>query len=838
MARALANPVYLASPEKGVDGRSIISGARAPLMTDGRIGDFWLDTRANEQRLYGPKNAAEWPDLGLIKGNRGWTPVFAVVADGTRRVQQVVDWQGGEGIKPATGKYIGATGLVDDIADAIDIRGDEGPQALINALAPKTTPVTYETLTALAEGATDNEQAPVKRFFEAGGVMPFRSRAEAQTAAIPAAVKALDTQAYAPLYSDTATLVGGAKYRRVNSEPTHGLKLRSADRWTAEGNSDSANGGWWEIDEPVVTAAMAGVRDNTLADGDKMVSFLDYCRKTGSTGVVNRRCYITAGAISLVSGERLSLRGDGPLASIQCVPGGTGHLIAGTGGCEVSIEGVQLKSNGTGCVVSLSSVADANDGWALELDGNIIDGSSSATLDVVSAVGYRKRLTVRGNDIYGSASPVTNVVHYTTQCLLRAWDAGVETGTEALNIIEGNSFFDGAVAVDIAGTTSLTTSALNSNRFYRQHMKAIRAYHGDRLSMTGNIIDGCLGKLGAGENNIGGAVWLDCFSKNGEIGSNIYSNNIIRYCTGVGLFVDEGVRGELSGWTVIGTKKRADPWTDWEGLQQYGGHGIVLVGGTEDLTVRCHVEQSEGAQVVLNRMIGVDSHTSDRLQTITFDACNIVRGKEHGILINDQVRAVAIIGGSLKDNGQSSSNSFDAVHITRGSGSSQGLGMLTMLGVNTYNADLPATVRSVVNKTYTGGFIFVSDTVFDCVTSYVIVNGVVGYIRGGRFVGTKTVDITGASFRLSEIIGFPTSARIVGTSDGSSFVTYTNTTLGMGNANQQLPVAFGLVAPAGSGNVKAALIILSTSVQVRLTDTSNAYVAGNFYLDVKSALAP
>jgi hypothetical protein len=62
-------------------------------------------------------------------GDTGWSPVFAVVADGTRRVLQVSDWTGGEGTKPATGSYIGTTGLVANIADAVDIRGTTGTSA-------------------------------------------------------------------------------------------------------------------------------------------------------------------------------------------------------------------------------------------------------------------------------------------------------------------------------------------------------------------------------------------------------------------------------------------------------------------------------------------------------------------------------------------------------------------------------------------------------------------------------------------------------------------------------------------------------------------------------------
>ena len=105
MARALSNPVYLTSPEKGVDGRTTLAGARAPLITDGRIGDFWFDTTPNEQRLYGPKNAAGWPDLGLVKGNRGWTPVFASLGRKTQGLAPAWTMWAAPGFG-ATGRYV------------------------------------------------------------------------------------------------------------------------------------------------------------------------------------------------------------------------------------------------------------------------------------------------------------------------------------------------------------------------------------------------------------------------------------------------------------------------------------------------------------------------------------------------------------------------------------------------------------------------------------------------------------------------------------------------------------------------------------------------------------
>lgn len=61
-----------------------------------------------------------------IAGTNGWSPIFALVTDGERRVLQLVDWTGGEGAKPSTGQYIGPAGLVATTAEAVDLRGTGG----------------------------------------------------------------------------------------------------------------------------------------------------------------------------------------------------------------------------------------------------------------------------------------------------------------------------------------------------------------------------------------------------------------------------------------------------------------------------------------------------------------------------------------------------------------------------------------------------------------------------------------------------------------------------------------------------------------------------------------
>lgn len=62
-------------------------------------------------------------------GTNGWSPRLAVVSSGERRVLQITFWTGGTGTPPPTG-YIGATGIVDNIANAVDIRGSQGLQGI------------------------------------------------------------------------------------------------------------------------------------------------------------------------------------------------------------------------------------------------------------------------------------------------------------------------------------------------------------------------------------------------------------------------------------------------------------------------------------------------------------------------------------------------------------------------------------------------------------------------------------------------------------------------------------------------------------------------------------
>ncbi|MGX1096503.1 hypothetical protein [Amorphus sp. MBR-141] len=154
--RKVASPVYLQSAGRAIDGRSVLSGARAPLDSDGRVGDFWVDT-TGPATIYGPRTAAGWPAGIELTGYSGWSPILAAVeADPDYKVLKVVDWVGGEGDKPAAGLYVGEDGLTADISEAADVRGPIGdvtPAATAAKLAAEAAQANAEAAQQAAEAA-------------------------------------------------------------------------------------------------------------------------------------------------------------------------------------------------------------------------------------------------------------------------------------------------------------------------------------------------------------------------------------------------------------------------------------------------------------------------------------------------------------------------------------------------------------------------------------------------------------------------------------------------------------------------------------------------------------
>lgn len=119
------NPLVASSVDSNGDVIFDFDLPRAPTFSVGTVG------------VVGPSDPATATDVGtdgdvvidfgLPRGEKGWGPVFLLANDGSRRVLQVEDWVGGEGTKPAIGAYVGSSGLVFEIENAVDIRGEAGP---------------------------------------------------------------------------------------------------------------------------------------------------------------------------------------------------------------------------------------------------------------------------------------------------------------------------------------------------------------------------------------------------------------------------------------------------------------------------------------------------------------------------------------------------------------------------------------------------------------------------------------------------------------------------------------------------------------------------------------
>lgn len=141
--------------EQGVQGPKGDTGDQGPQGLQGETGPKGDTGAQGPQGVQGPTGP---------KGDTGdaaWTPVFAIVADGERRVQRVTDWTGGGGTKPATGAYLGPTGFVATAAEATDVRGaagdGSGDMLAANNLSDLTDkPVARTTLDVYSKGEMDS----------------------------------------------------------------------------------------------------------------------------------------------------------------------------------------------------------------------------------------------------------------------------------------------------------------------------------------------------------------------------------------------------------------------------------------------------------------------------------------------------------------------------------------------------------------------------------------------------------------------------------------------------------------------------------------------------------
>ena len=118
----------------GTIGNTVVSGAGAPLSTQGVVGDFWIDT--TNKIVYGPKTSSGWPLLGTSMigtqgpmGNAG--PQGAAGAQGLQGPQGAAGAQGSAGAQGTPGPQ-GAVGP----QGSAGTQGMSGPQGSIGPQGP------------------------------------------------------------------------------------------------------------------------------------------------------------------------------------------------------------------------------------------------------------------------------------------------------------------------------------------------------------------------------------------------------------------------------------------------------------------------------------------------------------------------------------------------------------------------------------------------------------------------------------------------------------------------------------------------------------------------------
>lgn len=163
---------------------------------------------------------------------------------------------------------------------------------------------------ALAEGALQ----------PGGGQVAYSSVSIAQSATVPAVIKRLQTQFFVPNYAVPATLVGGARYRRISFADLTGFPslsyFRSGDRFLPDGSTSSTNGGYWVIDEDLYLPEMFGaVQDFNGTSGTDCFAALSAMIAVakllvGSMKLKMGKGYFSSGSITL-SNMSFTLSGDG-----------------------------------------------------------------------------------------------------------------------------------------------------------------------------------------------------------------------------------------------------------------------------------------------------------------------------------------------------------------------------------------------------------------------------------------------------------------------------------------------------------------------------------------------
>jgi hypothetical protein len=127
----------------GIDG---MNGSDATPITSITFDGTNLTIQTSTGQSFGPFNVRGTDGTNGsdgASGTNGWSPLFAIIQDGERRVLQLQSWSGGTGSTPGSeGHYLGASGLTPYLYEAVDLRGAQGPAGAPGSNGADATPIT------------------------------------------------------------------------------------------------------------------------------------------------------------------------------------------------------------------------------------------------------------------------------------------------------------------------------------------------------------------------------------------------------------------------------------------------------------------------------------------------------------------------------------------------------------------------------------------------------------------------------------------------------------------------------------------------------------------------
>lgn len=180
------------------------------------------------------------------------------------------------------------------------------------------------------------------------GVFRVPSFVNAAATFIPANVRRIYIEAYNPNYAVPGTVVGGAHYKRVPSEPSHALKRQIL-------------GAWWEFDEPVVTLEQCGAfcDGTTLADAAFDIAY-GWCMAQNDGGAIVFLAgagYNLGAAHNIHPTKRLHLHWQHGAKVLCSLTGAASVLFDASHPTVVGTRGKEMLITGPSYIVSHASVA-------------------------------------------------------------------------------------------------------------------------------------------------------------------------------------------------------------------------------------------------------------------------------------------------------------------------------------------------------------------------------------------------------------------------------------------------------------------------------------------------